>query len=66
MSREITVFLSGPITFALIAWVCFKIISIVFHAWAGAAIKGGAPICMTGRTSWIRELYPDHTGTGVL
>jgi hypothetical protein len=38
----------------------------VFHSWAGAAIRGGAPILVAGRVSWTRELYPDHTGTGVL
>ena len=63
MSRDMTVFLSGPTTCVLIAWAYMRTVSRVFHSWTGAAIKGGAPACVTGIASLTNEWYPDYTGT---
>ncbi len=65
-SREITVFLPGPISLVLISCGCIGIVNKVGHSWAGAANCGRVPTFMTSIGSIMRELYADHTGIPVL
>lgn len=55
MSGNTTVFLSGPTTCVLIVCAYIRTVSKVFHSWAGAAIKGGAPTSVTGIASLTKE-----------
>jgi hypothetical protein len=56
MSSEITVFLSGPTTSALMCCACLRIVNSVRHSCAGAATL------VNGRFTCTSELYADHLG----
>ena len=58
-----TVFLSGPMTLALIPWACLSTVSSVVHSFVCATMSGGVPTCMVGKSSLpISELYADYDG----
>jgi hypothetical protein len=60
------VFRDGPITFASIPCVCFRIVSMVNHSCAGAASNGGVPVRMIGMVELIVDWYPEQVGIAMV